>query len=216
MVGEKENGRVFFQPFVFQQAHQCAHFLIQHRYLIQISRPVSTDDRIIRKIRRQLDLRGGGGIFRGPIIRAVRFMQIDLGVKRLVRFQIAPPGGVESLAIVKKIPVGLACSFESQLRRQGAHIGGVVARLSQPLGDQPYPGRPCKFLRAVAAVVLRSDACLIKTRHEGRARGGAHRPGGKAVAVETRLRRQTIDLGRTCPHHAVAAKVLASVLRDDP
>ena len=161
IIAEENDDRIVCETIRFQRLDDRADFAVQLRCSVEILSPVLTRDFVVGIVGRNLHLRRVG-VFR-CFIHAMRFVEIHLRIKRLMRFQVAPLGGVERLFRREEVPVGFAGALESTRRRHLDEIGGEVSRIAQPAGERTHAVGQCLFV--LSAMILCADGCRIHAGH---------------------------------------------------
>src|SRR5437899_2759966 len=139
------------------------------------------------------DLHFGWIGFLRSVKGAVCLIEINLGVKWLMRFQVVPVRCIKWLAGVTKVPVGFARDFEDERGGQFYNIGGEVTGVTHPVGEDSHAVRQ-RFL-VHGPMVVRADGGGVHARHERRAAGRTYHPreepcvthafGGHAIEIRS-------------------------------
>src|SRR5262245_30615508 len=112
----------------------------------------------------------------GRVKSTVRFLKIDLRQEWLMRLQIVPAAGIERLAVVAKVPVGLAGAVEAEMLGKLTEIGREITGVAHPIREHTNAIGQSVAVVAMRAMIVRADRRLKHAGHEraatGRADGG--------------------------------------------
>ena len=214
MVSHEYHHRGVGEACLLQFAQHDAHLVVEFLSRFEIGGHVFAGHRMVGIVGRERHLLRIDRT--GRMEDAVRFMEVDLGVERLVRGEVGPFGGLKHLPLHLEVPVGLAGSFESKGLRQLLQERAEVARWREPLRQGLNPLRQSETVVAVGAVVVGADRGLIHPRHKSRPAGRTDRRRGVGPGVSHSLGRETIDVWRLHLRTAVAAQGRPEILGDQP
>ena len=214
MVSHEHHHRVVGESCPLQLPQHDAHLVVEFLGRFEIAGHVFAGHRMVGIVGRE---RHFLRIDRpGRMEDAVRLMEVDLGVERLVLGEVGPLGGLKYLPLHLEVPVGLAGSFESKGLRQVLQERAEVARRREPLRQCFDPVRKPEAVVAVGAMVVGADRGLIHPRHKGRPAGRTDRRRGVGPGVPHPLGCKAVDVWRLHLWAAVAAQGRPKIFGDQP
>ena len=135
VIAEEKHDRVLAELLAIEQCQDRADLAVQLVDRVEVRGPTLAGHRMVGQIGRQLHAGRIGRMVGRPFVNTVRFVQVHLGIKRLMAREAVPAVAVEGFWPGLEIPVGLAGRFETQRRWQLLDIGREISGLVQTIGN---------------------------------------------------------------------------------
>ena len=157
--------------------------------MLKIIRPVTLGNRMVRVVRRQLDLVLIDWIVGVFFERPMRFRKIDLRKEWLTFFALTPVGPVIRLFDIK-----VEISFAGLLPVQTCAIAGKISCCAEVIGNDLDRFRQRVTIVTVAAVMIHADTRLIHSCHKGRAAWRANWRGRARIGVKSAFAGELVNI----------------------
>ena len=213
VIAEEKDDRIIRQTFLFQPLQDFSDFYVKMLHRVEIHRPFHPHAGVVRVIRGKFHLFGVDGILLEAVKGPMGFWKVDLSVERLSGFSLIPVGSVEYV-FRKEIKVGFPRA--PQAGRGGPHVRRMVACLPEVMREWEYALRQAVAVPAMASVLVGSDAGLVHSRNQGRARGRTDRGGRIGPGEPHPFGGQPVDIRCANQTVPIATEIGAQVLSHDP